>query len=92
MTESAVVPRKLPKGQAMPGRRSPIFPLRFGLLLARSSASLSTPISADPVGALSTILPLDPGAPDTGAQPRRRSRDEGIAQDGGNHSPYRLLP
>jgi purine-cytosine permease-like protein len=36
---------------------APIFLLGFGLLLAGSSTSLSTAISADPIGALTTILP-----------------------------------
>ena len=36
---------------------APIFLLGFGLLLAGSSATLNTAISADPIGALTTILP-----------------------------------
>src|ERR1700753_875482 len=36
---------------------APIFLLGFGLLLAGSSASLSTAINTDPLGALSAILP-----------------------------------
>src|SRR6266581_313609 len=36
---------------------APIFLLLFGLLLAGSSASLSKAISADPIGALTTLLP-----------------------------------
>jgi nucleobase:cation symporter-1, NCS1 family len=36
---------------------APIFLLGFGLLLAGSSTSLNTAISADPIGALTTILP-----------------------------------
>jgi NCS1 family nucleobase:cation symporter-1 len=36
---------------------APIFLLGFGLLLAGSSDKLSTAISADPIGALATILP-----------------------------------
>ncbi|MGH3259593.1 MAG: purine-cytosine permease family protein [Streptosporangiaceae bacterium] len=36
---------------------APIFLLVFGLLLAGSSASLSTAIGADPIGALTTLLP-----------------------------------
>jgi purine-cytosine permease-like protein len=36
---------------------APIFLLGFGLLLAGSSASLSTAINTDPIGALATILP-----------------------------------
>ncbi len=36
---------------------APVFLLGFGLLLAGSSASLSTAINTDPVGALATILP-----------------------------------
>ncbi|MGA2825226.1 MAG: hypothetical protein ABSF03_03825, partial [Streptosporangiaceae bacterium] len=36
---------------------APIFLLGFGLLLAGSSAKLNTAISADPIGALTTILP-----------------------------------
>jgi nucleobase:cation symporter-1, NCS1 family len=36
---------------------APVFLLGFGLLLAGSSASLSSAISADPIGALSTLLP-----------------------------------
>lgn len=36
---------------------APIFLLGFGLLLAGSSTSLDTAISADPIGALTTILP-----------------------------------
>jgi nucleobase:cation symporter-1, NCS1 family len=36
---------------------APIFLLGFGLLLAGSSAKLSSAISADPIGALTTILP-----------------------------------
>jgi purine-cytosine permease-like protein len=36
---------------------APVFLLGFGLLLAGSSGALSTAISADPIGALTTILP-----------------------------------
>jgi len=36
---------------------APIFLLVFGLLLAGSSTSLSTAIGADPIGALTTLLP-----------------------------------
>jgi NCS1 family nucleobase:cation symporter-1 len=36
---------------------APVFLLGFGLLLAGSSAKLSTAISADPIGALATLLP-----------------------------------
>jgi nucleobase:cation symporter-1, NCS1 family len=36
---------------------APIFLLGFGLLLAGSSAKLNSAISADPIGALTTILP-----------------------------------
>jgi purine-cytosine permease-like protein len=36
---------------------APVFLLGFGLLLAGSSASLSTAINSDPIGALATILP-----------------------------------
>ncbi|HMD93069.1 MAG TPA: cytosine permease [Trebonia sp.] len=36
---------------------APVFLLGFGLLLAGSSTSLSTAISADPIGALATLLP-----------------------------------
>ena len=36
---------------------APIFLLGFGLLLAGSSASLSSAINTDPIGALATILP-----------------------------------
>jgi nucleobase:cation symporter-1, NCS1 family len=36
---------------------APVFLLGFGLLLAGSSASLNSAISADPIGALTTILP-----------------------------------
>jgi purine-cytosine permease-like protein len=36
---------------------APIFLLVFGLLLAGSSAGLSSAISADPIGALTTLLP-----------------------------------
>jgi purine-cytosine permease-like protein len=36
---------------------APVFLLVFGLLLAGSSASLSSSISADPIGALTTLLP-----------------------------------
>ena len=36
---------------------APIFLLGFGLLLAGSSASLSSAINTDPIGAISTILP-----------------------------------
>jgi purine-cytosine permease-like protein len=36
---------------------APVFLLGFGLLLAGSSGTLSTAISADPIGALTTILP-----------------------------------
>jgi nucleobase:cation symporter-1, NCS1 family len=36
---------------------APVFLLAFGLLLAGSSSSLSSAISKDPVGALSTLLP-----------------------------------
>jgi purine-cytosine permease-like protein len=36
---------------------APVFLLGFGLLLAGSSASLSSAINADPIGALATILP-----------------------------------
>jgi nucleobase:cation symporter-1, NCS1 family len=36
---------------------APVFLLGFGLLLAGSSASLSSAINTDPIGALSTILP-----------------------------------
>jgi purine-cytosine permease-like protein len=36
---------------------APIFLLVFGLLLAGSSTSLSSAISADPIGALTTLLP-----------------------------------
>jgi nucleobase:cation symporter-1, NCS1 family len=36
---------------------APVFLLGFGLLLAGSSATLNTAISADPIGALTTILP-----------------------------------
>ena len=36
---------------------APIFLLGFGLLLAGSSATLNAAISADPIGALTTILP-----------------------------------
>jgi nucleobase:cation symporter-1, NCS1 family len=36
---------------------APIFLLLFGLLLAGSSTSLSSAISADPIGALTTLLP-----------------------------------
>ncbi len=36
---------------------APIFLLVFGLLLAGSSSSLSSAISADPIGALATLLP-----------------------------------
>ena len=36
---------------------APIFLLGFGLLLAGSSTALNTAISADPIGALTTILP-----------------------------------
>ncbi len=36
---------------------APIFLLVFGLLLAGSSASLSSAIGADPIGALTTLLP-----------------------------------
>ena len=36
---------------------APVFLLGFGLLLAGSSTSLSSAISADPIGALSTLLP-----------------------------------
>jgi purine-cytosine permease-like protein len=36
---------------------APIFLLLFGLLLAGSSATLSTAIAADPIGALTTLLP-----------------------------------
>jgi nucleobase:cation symporter-1, NCS1 family len=36
---------------------APVLLLGFGLLLAGSSSSLSSAISADPIGALSTILP-----------------------------------
>ena len=36
---------------------APIFLLGFGLLLAGSSTKLATAISADPIGALTTILP-----------------------------------
>ena len=36
---------------------APIFLLGFGLLLAGSSTTLATAISADPIGALTTILP-----------------------------------
>ena len=36
---------------------APVFLLGFGLLLAGSSSSLSSAISADPIGALSTLLP-----------------------------------
>jgi nucleobase:cation symporter-1, NCS1 family len=36
---------------------APIFLLVFGLLLAGSSTSLNTAISADPIGALTTLLP-----------------------------------
>jgi nucleobase:cation symporter-1, NCS1 family len=36
---------------------APIFLIVFGLLLAGSSASLSKAISADPIGALTTLLP-----------------------------------
>src|SRR5207244_10355590 len=36
---------------------APIFLLVFGLLLAGSSSSLSQAISADPIGALATLLP-----------------------------------
>jgi purine-cytosine permease-like protein len=36
---------------------APIFLLGFGLLLAGSSTSLNTAISADPIGALTTVLP-----------------------------------
>jgi purine-cytosine permease-like protein len=36
---------------------APIFLLVFGLLLAGSSTSLSSAISADPIGALATLLP-----------------------------------
>jgi NCS1 family nucleobase:cation symporter-1 len=36
---------------------APVFLLGFGLLLAGSSTSLSSAVSADPIGALSTLLP-----------------------------------
>ena len=36
---------------------APLFLLGFGVLLAGSSASLSSAINTDPIGALSTILP-----------------------------------
>jgi NCS1 family nucleobase:cation symporter-1 len=36
---------------------APVFLLLFGLLLAGSSTSLSSAISADPIGALTTLLP-----------------------------------
>jgi nucleobase:cation symporter-1, NCS1 family len=36
---------------------APVFLLVFGLLLAGSSSSLSSAISADPIGALTTLLP-----------------------------------
>jgi nucleobase:cation symporter-1, NCS1 family len=39
------------------GAIAPVFLLLFGLLLAGSSASLSTAIANDPIGALATLLP-----------------------------------
>jgi purine-cytosine permease-like protein len=59
---SRYLPRRTPGGAVVwwttfGASIAPIFLLGFGLLLAGSSASLSSAINTDPIGALATILP-----------------------------------